>query len=152
MAFCIASAAIWAGCRSGQNADGLAATSPVTDRSREGATTSYGPCKYRENAFRAGVDPPRTVSRVEPDLSGLPSREGATDAVVEVRISERGQVTEDCVLRGIRADVDTRVLAAVRQWQFDPPRLKFEATVAGTRLPVGTAGPIFMTVSVKVGT
>jgi TonB family protein len=87
-----------------------------------------------------------------PDLSGLPALTAANYAIVEVRISEQGRVTEDCLLRGIRTDVDTRVLAAVRAWQFNPPRLKFEATVAGKRLPVGTTVPIFMTVSVKVGT
>jgi len=127
------------------------ATSAVTHNSQEGAAPSYGPCRYSENAFRAGVDPPRIVSRVEPDLLGLPALTGAKHAFVEVRISEQGRVTEGCMLRGIRTDVDARVLAAVRAWQFDPPRLKFEATVAGKRLPIGTAVPIFMTVSVKVG-
>jgi len=89
---------------------------------------------------------------VEPDLSGLPAPTGENYAIVEVRISEQGRVTEDCLLRGIRTDVDTRVLAAVRAWQFDPPRLKFEATVGNERLPAGTTVPIFMTVFVKVGT
>jgi TonB family protein len=97
------------------------------------------------------VEPPRIISRVATDLSGLPALSGENYAIVEVRISEEGGVTEACVLRGVRTDIDMRGLAAVRQWQFDPPRLKFEATVAGKRLPVGTTVPIFMTVSVKLG-
>jgi hypothetical protein len=30
------------------------------------------PCVFRENGFRCCVNPPRQISRVEPDLSGLP--------------------------------------------------------------------------------
>ena len=60
----------------GRPARGWACGHAAGDRQpREGTPTSYGPCRYSENAFRAGVDPPRIVSRVEPDLSRLPPAE-----------------------------------------------------------------------------
>jgi len=55
------------------------------------------------------------------------------------------------MLRGVRADVDRRVLDAVRAWRFEPPRLVEAAEVRGGHLAAGTAVPIFMTVTVRLG-
>jgi len=88
--------------------------------------------------------------RVEPDLSGLPPVGGERHAFVEVRINQFGHVTDDCMLRGIRADVDERILAAVRAWQFAVPRLKFGGVVNGKPMAGGTPVPIFMTVHVRI--
>lgn len=110
------------------------------------------PCTYRENAFRENVKPPRNVHRVEPDLTGLPPLAAEQIVIVEVRIDATGRVTEHCLLRGVRADVDQRVLEAVRAWRFNPPRLLFDANMrGGDRLTAGTAIPIIMTVTVVVG-
>ena len=108
------------------------------------------PCTYKENAFRAGVDPPPVTRSIEPDLSGLPPVGGERHAFVEVRIDEFGHVADDCMLRGIRTDVDERILAAVRAWQFAVPRLKFGAVVNGKPMAVGTPVPVIMTVHVTI--
>jgi hypothetical protein len=138
---------------SGQYEDGLAARPAVTQRSPEGPPPVYPHCTYKENAFRGSVDAPKATVRAEPNLSGLPALTGESAVFVEVRISEQGRVTEDCLLRGVRPDVDARALAAARAWQFEPARLKVDVvTHDGKRLRAGTPVPIFMTLSVKVGT
>jgi TonB family protein len=88
---------------------------------------------------------------VEPDLSGLPPLAAEQVAIIEVRIDATGRVTESCMLRGVRADVDRKALEAVHSWLFDPPRLLSGTEVGGNRLEAGTAVPIFMTVTVRVG-
>jgi TonB family protein len=110
-------------------------------------------CVYRENGFRSGVNPPREVHREEPDLSDLPPLSGEHLAIIEVRIDAAGRVTESCMLRGVREDVDRRALEAVKAWRFDPPRLRAEtgARGSGDRLDAGTAVPIFMTVTMRLG-
>lgn len=108
-------------------------------------------CVYRENAFRSGVNPPRNVHRVEPDLTGLPPLATEAIAIVEVRIDAAGRVTESCLRLGVRADVDQKVLEAVRDWRFDPPHLSSDTQTSGGRVAAGTAVPVFMTVTVRVG-
>jgi TonB family protein len=107
---------------------------------------------YRENAFRCCVNPPRQVYREKPDLSGLPPITGEQIAIIEVRISAAGHVTESCMLRGVREDADRKALEAAKTWQFEPPRLLVDADLmGGVRLPAGTAVPIFMTVTMRLG-
>ena len=108
-------------------------------------------CTYTETAFRSGVNPPEQLVRVAPDLTGVPVPEGEHLAIVELRLDVAGAVAGACVLRGVRDDIDRRVLAAVRRWRFEPARLKHDATVRGERLKQGTIVPIFMTVTVRVG-
>jgi TonB family protein len=115
-----------------------------------GPETPPPPCRFRETGFYAGVNPPRQILRAAPDLSGLPPLVNPTVVIVEVRIDATGAVTETCLRRGVRDDVDARVLAAVQQWRFDPPRLKRNLELEGSRTDAGTAVPIFMTVTVPV--
>ena len=107
------------------------------------------PCTYQENAFRAGVNPPREVRRTEPDLTGLPPLPGDQYFIVEARIDATGRVTEDCMLRGsLSPEADRRVLDAVRQWRFEPPRLVNAVDSRDGHWEAGAAVPIFMTVTV----
>ena len=117
----------------------------------EPATEVRPPCIYRETGFRSGVNPPQEVERVEPDLSGLTPLPPDPIVIVEVRIDATGRVTEDCMLRGVAAQVDRRVLDAVRAWRFETPRLRAAVDWRGGRWEAGAAVPIFMTVVVRPG-
>jgi len=110
---------------------------------------SASACAYRETGFRSSVNPPREISRVEPDLAGLPPVPSDQIFIVEVRIDETGRVTENCMLRGVGPEVDRRVLDAVRGWRFEPPRLTTAVDSREGRWPAGSAVPIFMTVTVQ---
>ena len=126
----------------------------IPEESPKGAgrsATSSGtpPCVYRESGFRSSVNPPREISRVEPDLAGLPSLPPNQIFIVEVRIDETGRVTEDCMLRDVGPEVDRRVLEAVRAWRFEPPRLTTAVDSREGRWAAGAAVPIFMTVTVR---
>jgi hypothetical protein len=107
-------------------------------------------CVYRESGFRSGVNPPRQVSRVEPDFAGTTPPPPDQIFVVEVRIDDTGRVTEDCMLRGAVPDADRRVLDAVRAWRFEPPRLTKAVDWQGGHWDAGTPVPIFMTLSVQL--
>ena len=54
------------------------------------------------------------------------------------------------MLRGLGDAIDARALAAVRQWQFEPPRLKRSVAVKGRGLRKGTVVPVVLTVTVRV--
>jgi len=127
---------------------------PAGQASRGTRPGGSGPkCVYRENGFRSGLNPPREVHREEPDLSGLAPIIGEQLAIIEVRIDAAGRVTESCMLRGVREDVDLKALEAVKAWRFEPPRLLVDTDLAGRggRLEAGTAVPIFMTVTMRLG-
>lgn len=146
-----ATAVVGSACRDVNVADGPARMGQAADSIRSG----IGPpkCVYRENGFRSGVNPPREVHREEPDLSGLPPLTGEQLAIIEVRIDAVGRVTESCMLRGIREDVDRKALEAVKTWRFEPPRLLADTDLRGSggRLEAGTPVPIFMTVTMRLG-
>ena len=57
------------------------------------------------------------------------------------------------MLRGVREDVDRKALEAARTWQFEPQRVLVETDLRGRggRLEAGTAVPIFMTVTMRLG-
>jgi homoserine/homoserine lactone efflux protein len=112
--------------------------------------TNLPACRIQARAFRSGLEPPAIVRRVEPELAGLEPLPSPQIAIVEVRIDEHGAVTDACLRRGVRPDVDPRVLDAVRAWQFEPPRLSAPAGTGDQRLEAGTAVPVIMTVTVKV--
>ena len=120
-------------------------------RSASANTSTNSACKYQENAFRAGVKPPRQVKRVEPDFTGLPTPQSVEYFIVEIRIDANGQVTENCMLRGTSPEANQRVLAAVRGWQFEPPRLIAGLDSPDGRWEAGAVVPIFATVSVRRG-
>lgn len=145
-----ASAVLGSACREGN----VAENPPPIGQAANAARSAIGPpkCVYRESGFRSGVNPPREVHREEPDLSGLPSLTGEQLAIIEIRIDDTGRVTESCMLRGVRGDVDRRALEAVNAWRFEPPRLLADTDLTwGGRLEAGTPVPIFMTVTVRLG-
>jgi TonB family protein len=109
------------------------------------------PCVYQENAFRSGVNPPRQVYEVEPDLIGLPKLSKEQFAIIELRIDDSGHVAESCLLRGVRPDVDRRALDAVKRWRFEPARLRSDVVAGGRRFDAGEPVPLFMTVTVRIG-
>jgi 3-phytase len=77
---------------------------------------------------------PKKIRDVAPSLPGSAGDVGGV-VIAEVLINEFGHVESACVLRGLRADVDSLVLAAVRQWLFEPARSK------------GKPVPVLMTVT-----
>lgn len=115
-----------------------------------GQTVATPRCTYRETGFRQGVIAPRQLRSEAPDLAGLVAIPSDQVAIVELRIDATGQVTESCVLRGVRSDVDQRVLQAVQKWVFEPARLRASFDSSAGRFEAGTAVPIFMTVAVPV--
>jgi TonB family protein len=87
---------------------------------------------------------------VLPVLSGLKGLPPGEVVFVEVRIDAEGAVTDSCLVRGVRADIDRRALDAVRLWRFEPPRVNAATETAAGRLEAGTPVPIFMTVAVEL--
>jgi TonB family protein len=83
----------------------------------------------------------------------LPPLSGDHLAIIEVRIDAAGRVTESCMLRGVREDVDRKALEAVKTWRFESPRLLVATDPKGSggRLEAGTTIPIFMTVTMRIG-
>ena len=83
----------------------------------------------------------------------MPPIKGEQLAIIEVRIDAAGRVTESCMLRGVREDVDLKALEALKAWRFEPPRLLADTDLGGSGggLEAGTAVPIFMTVTMRLG-
>ena len=98
------------------------------------------------SACRVGCDAdvPKKVFDVAPDLSGLDLTGLHGLEIVEILIDDRGDVKEACLLRGVREDVDVRAMAAIRQWRFEPVRLRHST-------PPGVPVPLVMTVSLRIG-
>ncbi len=98
------------------------------------------------SACRVGCDAdvPKKVAEVAPDLSGLDITGLNGVEIVEILIDVRGDVQQACLLRGVREDVDGRVIAAIRQWRFEPAALRHSTP---PRLPV----PVVMTVTLRIG-
>ncbi len=115
------------------------------------ARTDTAPCAFRENGFRQGPIAPQRVHFEPPDLSGLPPLASDRVVIVEMRIDAAGKVTESCVLRGVREDVDLRAIAAVQKWVFEPPRLRSSVDGPGGHFDAGTAVPVIMTATVQLG-
>ena len=51
------------------------------------------------------------------------------DVIVEITIDEQGNVVKTAVLKGIRNDLDQKVIATVQGWRFKP------ATQDGVPIP-----------------
>lgn len=109
------------------------------------------PCGIRPTArtpflCRVGcdVDVPRKIVHVQPDLSGIDMRHTRGIEIVEIVIDHEGAVADTCLLRGIREDIDARALAAIRQWRFEPARLRHSNPPGEIVTPV-------MTFSVPIG-
>lgn len=85
-----------------------------------GGGTGGGP--YRPGS---GVSPPRLLREVKADYTDDARRRNLTgDVVLEIVVRRDGSVGDVTVLDGLGAGLDQRAIAAVRQWRFDPARLK----------------------------
>jgi TonB family protein len=108
------------------------------------------PCTFKDEAFRGGVEPPAVISRVKPDFRGILLPSGERHVILEAYLDTEGRVAEACILRGLGAEIDVRVLDAVRRWRFQPARVKAGIVVEGERIRPGTVVPVIMTLSVRV--
>jgi 3-phytase len=89
-------------------------------------------------ALGPGDTLPKKIKDVAPAPSQAVLAEVGGVAILEVLINEEGAVESACVLRGLRPDVDRQVVAAVRQWRFEPARVD------------GKPVPVIMTVTDEV--
>lgn len=88
---------------------------------------------------------------VPPDLSDLPPLPRASQVILEVQIDISGNVVSARVLRGLRDDIDARVVEAVRQWRYEPARLRQTiGRLDDTTWPAGTVVPAYFTVAPRV--
>ena len=90
-------------------------------------------------AYRAGgaLLPPKKVKDVPPEYPALAQQARVQGVVImEVRIDERGNVSDTRVLRSIPL-LDQAAIDAVKQWQYEP------------RLRNGVVVPVTMTVTVN---
>jgi TonB family protein len=86
----------------------------------EGGGTGGGP--YRPGS---GISAPRLLREVKAEYTDEGRRRGITgDVLLEIVIRRDGSVGDVSVLRGLGAGLDQRAIAAVRQWRFDPARLR----------------------------
>lgn len=85
-----------------------------------GGGTGGGP--YRPGS---GIDAPRLRREVKAEYTDEARRRGVTgDVVLEIVVRRDGSVGDVSVLQGLGAGLDQRAIAAVRQWRFDPARLR----------------------------
>jgi TonB family protein len=129
-------ACLAAGCR---QADDRALASSIAWR-------EVPPCAIHDvRAVRSGAVP-KKIKDVPPDLAGLSVAGVHGLEIVELRVDQEGLVSDVCLLRGVREDIDARALAAVRQWRFAPVRAE-----RARNLAPGTMVPIIFTVTVRIG-
>jgi protein TonB len=85
-----------------------------------GGGTGGGP--YRPGS---GITAPRLLREVKAEYTDEARRKGMTgDVVLEIVVRRDGSVGDVSVLQGLGAGLDQRAIAAVRQWRFDPARLR----------------------------
>lgn len=101
---------------------------------------------YAPSACRVGCDAdvPKQVAHVAPELAGIDLTGLRGVEIAEILIDERGDVKDICLLRGVREDIDARAVAAIRQWRYEPARLRHST-------PTGAVVPLVMTVTVPIG-
>jgi TonB family protein len=73
----------------------------------------------------SGITPPRLLQEVKADYTEDARRRGISgEVVLEIVVRRDGGVGDVRVLQGLGAGLDQRAVQAVRQWKFDPARLK----------------------------
>jgi TonB family protein len=73
----------------------------------------------------SGVEPPRLLREVKADYTDEARRRGIKgDVVLEVVVTHDGNVGDVRVLQGLGAGLESRAIAAVRQWKFAPATRK----------------------------
>jgi protein TonB len=84
------------------------------------------------------VTPPQLIERVDPELPPLAPK---GIVIVQTVVNADGTICAARVVRGLGADVDEGVLAAVRQWRFHPAKLDGVPRAAVYALSVPIAYP-----------
>ena len=88
----------------------------------DGAGGGAGGGPYRPGS---GIDAPRLLREVKAEYTDEARRRGVTgDVVLEIVVRRDGSVGDVSVLQGLGAGLDQRAIAAVRQWRFNPARLR----------------------------
>jgi len=88
----------------------------------DGAGGGIGGGPYRPGS---GVTAPRLLREVKAEYTDEARRRAITgDVVLEIVVRRDGSVGDVDVLRGLGQGLDQRAVAAVRQWRFDPARLR----------------------------
>jgi TonB family protein len=88
----------------------------------DGSGGGIGGGPYRPGS---GVTPPRLLREVKAEYTDEARRRAITgDVVLEIVVRRDGSVGDVTVLRGLGLGLDQRAIAAVRQWRFDPARLR----------------------------
>ena len=64
---------------------------------------------------------------MKPDFRSLAPITGAV--FIEMDLDETGKVTQACIVKGLRDDVDDAALRAIRQWRFTPGRSRSRIAV-----------------------
>jgi hypothetical protein len=114
--------------------------SPVTVRTPPDChIVAPGACRIGCDA-----DSPRKVFDVAPDLSGLNVAGLRGSEIAEILLNERGEVKDVCLRRGVREDIDARVVAAIQRWRFEPARLRHS-------VPPGAIVSIVISVTLPIG-
>lgn len=73
----------------------------------------------------SGIEPPRLLREVKADYTDEARRRGIRgDVVLEVVVTHDGNVGDVKVLQGLGAGLESRAIAAVRQWKFAPATRK----------------------------
>jgi|SRR6516162_2428965 TonB family protein len=103
-------------------------------------------CHFGRPLAAGWIYEPEKIDGESPDPSWLPEGTSSGVVILNVRVDERGRVTDACVLRGISPRVDTKAIAAVMTWRYEPAALARPQDGK----PVGTAVPIAMTVTVEI--
>ena len=103
-------------------------------------------CHFGRPVAAGWIYEPEKIDGESPDAAWLPEGTSSGLVILNVRIDEHGRVTDACVLRGISPRVDTKAIAAVMTWRYEPATL---ARPQGGHA-VGTPVPIAITVTVEI--
>ena len=88
----------------------------------EGAGGGVGGGPYRPGS---GVTAPRLLREIKAEYTEEARRRAITgDVLLEIVVLRDGSVGDVTVLSGLGMGLDQRAIAAVRQWRFDPARLR----------------------------
>jgi len=103
-------------------------------------------CHFGRPLAAGWIYEPEKIHGESPDTASLPEGSSSGVMILNVRIDEHGRVTDACVLRGISPRVDTKAIAAVLTWRYEPAALARPQNGK----PVGTPVPIAITVAVEI--
>jgi TonB family protein len=95
-------------------------------------------CHFGRPVAAGWIYEPEKIDGESPDAAWLPEGTPSGMVILNVRIDEHGRVTDACVLRGISPRADTKVIAAVMTWRYEPAALARpqEGNAAGTPVPI----------------